>query len=136
MWRNSGFAALTLALTSTLAGCALDSSIHSGGKASYPERNEVPIAANFRTSNQLKLQAAEHWRRVANNSADALVKSLQGGLVGREHSLDGNDIGIVGGMRQGPRRCQQGRQPQDHESHVSSPSWAGAAVFEETRRPP
>lgn len=79
MWRNPRNAALALALTSTLAGCALDSSIHSGGKASYPERNEVPVAANFRTSNQLKLQAAEHWRRVANQSAAALVKSLQDG---------------------------------------------------------
>jgi hypothetical protein len=79
VWRNSRFAALTLALASTFAGCALDSSIHSGGKASYPERNEVPIAANFRTSNQLKLQAAEHWRRAASHSASALIKSLQGG---------------------------------------------------------
>lgn len=60
-----------------LAGCA--HTIHGGGNAPYAERNEVPIAANFTTTTQLKLQAAEHWRRVAQDSAEGLAKSLRAG---------------------------------------------------------
>ena len=75
MWRHLTTITLALAAT-TLAGCAVQS-IHSGGQKSYPDRNEVPIASNFPTSTQLKLQAAEHWRRVANASAEALVRSLK-----------------------------------------------------------
>ena len=68
--------ALSLALATS--GCVVRN-IHSGVQANHPERNEVPIASNFASSRQLKLQAAEHWRRAALNSADALVKSLQAG---------------------------------------------------------
>lgn len=78
MWRYSRNVALTIAVATSLAGCAVRG-IHSAGQGSYPERNEVPIAANFQTTTQLKLQAAEHWRRVANDSADELIKSFQRG---------------------------------------------------------
>jgi hypothetical protein len=71
------------ALAASLGGCAVRDTfsrdIHSGGQGNYPDRNEVPIAANFGTSTQLKLQAAEHWRRVAYDSADGLITSLQTG---------------------------------------------------------
>lgn len=70
--------ALPVAVAAGLAGCTVHS-IHSGGDKSYPARNEVPIASNFSTSTQLKLQAAEHWRRVANDSASTLVKAVQKG---------------------------------------------------------
>lgn len=69
---------LAICSAALLVGCG-HTGIHSGGKGNWPERNEVPVAANFATSQQLKLQAAEHWRRVAVNSAEALVKSLQAG---------------------------------------------------------
>jgi hypothetical protein len=75
VWRHTTTITMALAATA-LAGCAVQS-IHSGGQKSFPDRNEVPIASNFPTSTQLKLQAAEHWRRVANTSADALVRSLK-----------------------------------------------------------
>ena len=81
MRRTSTRIALIFALAATLGGCALHN-IHSGGDRIYPANNEVPVAANFRTSTQLKLQAAEHWRRVAVDSAGVLVKSLpKGGTV-------------------------------------------------------
>ncbi len=66
-----------LACSLFLAGCV--GGIHSGGKESYPPQNEVPIAANFATNTQLKLQAAEHWRRVADDAAEALAKGLASG---------------------------------------------------------
>jgi len=81
-----------------LAGCATRS-IHSAGPGNYPERNEVPIAANFPTSNQLKLQAAEHWRRVAQESAEALVKGLpRGGLLHLRRSCNASGCA--------PRACE------------------------------
>lgn len=78
MRRTSTNIAMTAAVAAGLAGCSVHN-IHSGGDKLYPANNEVPVAANFRTSTQLKLQAAEHWRRVANDAAGALVKSLQKG---------------------------------------------------------
>jgi len=38
--------------------------------------SETPLATNFPTSEQPKLQAAAHWARVADGAADALVASL------------------------------------------------------------
>ena len=78
MRRTSTRFALAAAIAAGLAGCTVHN-IHSGGDKSYPANNEVPIATNFRTSNQLKLQAAEHWRRVAVDSANALIKAMQAG---------------------------------------------------------
>ena len=78
--RTSIRIALTLAIAGSLGGCTVHS-IHSGGDQSYPPRNEVPIASNFSTSTQLKLQAAEHWRRVAADTASALVKPVRAGTT-------------------------------------------------------
>lgn len=75
MPRQATIPAIAAALV--LAGCT--HTIHSGGEGSYPDRNEVPIAANFATTTQLKLQAAEHWRRVAQDAAENLSKSLRAG---------------------------------------------------------
>ena len=61
-----------------LAGCAIEGGIHSGVKARYPAANEVPVAVNYQTMTQLKLQSAEHWRRAAVDSAEALVKAARG----------------------------------------------------------
>lgn len=70
-------AVLAVAIALGLGGCA--HSIYSGTQARYPDRNEVPIATNFETSPQLKLQAAGHWKRVAYDAADGLAKSLRAG---------------------------------------------------------
>ena len=81
MRRTPIIAATALAVAGSLAGCSIHN-IHSGGDKGYPATNEVPIASNFRTSTQLKLQAAEHWRRVAVDSAGVLVRSLnKGGTI-------------------------------------------------------
>lgn len=67
-----------LACSLVLSGC-VGGGLYSGGKESFPPQNEVPIAANFATNTQLKLQAAEHWRRVAEDAAEALAKGLASG---------------------------------------------------------
>ncbi len=52
------------AVTLMLTGCAL-----------YPY-TEAPIATNFQTTKQLKLQAGQHWQFIANDMADSLIASL------------------------------------------------------------
>lgn len=47
-----------------LAGCAT----HYG---------ETPIATNFETSTQRKLQAGQHWNAIANDSAEAIITALR-----------------------------------------------------------
>lgn len=80
MLRNAHSLASTLLAAACLGGCAAYD-IHSGGTGPYPASNEVPIAANFETTRQHKLQAAEHWRRAAADSAAALTKSFRGGTA-------------------------------------------------------
>ena len=70
---------VTILSVAFLAGCATQNDIHSGGTGLYPANTEAPIAANFKTTHQLKLQAAEHWRRAAEDAAGALDKSLRKG---------------------------------------------------------
>jgi hypothetical protein len=41
-----------------------------------PPNNEVPVATNFQTSTQRKLQAGEHWNLIARDSAKAINESL------------------------------------------------------------
>ena len=60
-----------------IAGCAIDGGLHGGVKARYPAANEVPVAVNYQTMTQLKLQSAEHWRRAAVDSAEALAKAAR-----------------------------------------------------------
>lgn len=69
----------SIVATLALSGCTPPNmqTIHHDGVRAYPDSNEVPIASNFPTSLQRKLQAAEHWKRVANFSAAELSASLQ-----------------------------------------------------------
>jgi hypothetical protein len=76
-YRSILAAAVAAGAITFLSGCA--SGIHSRGEGNYPDRNEVPIAANFSTTTQLKLQGADHWRRVAADSAENLVKAMRRG---------------------------------------------------------
>lgn len=71
----------TLALVvcvSMLAGCEVPL-IRSGTSAQYADPNEVPVATNFETSLQPKLQATDHWNRVAIHAAEALTDALKTG---------------------------------------------------------
>lgn len=45
------------------------------GCAPFPY-TEAPLAINFDTSKQLKLQAAHHWQVIANDMADTLIEAL------------------------------------------------------------
>lgn len=81
-------AASILIAASSLAGC-VGHGIYSGADGKYPDRNEVPIASNFSTTMQLKLQAAEHWQRVAVDSAGALAQAFpRGSLVHLRRSCE------------------------------------------------
>ena len=66
------------ALISTilLSGCA---TIHTTSSDLYPPNNETPIAINHKSSLQHKLQAAEHWKKAAQDASESLVKSLKEG---------------------------------------------------------
>ncbi len=46
-----------------------------GGCAPFPH-SETPLATNFQTTRQPKLQAAHHWQVIANDMADTLAASL------------------------------------------------------------
>jgi hypothetical protein len=70
-------AVVSFIVTAMLTACA--TGMYSGGTANYAPSNEVPIASNFATSTQKKLQAAEHWRRVANHAAARLSTALRAG---------------------------------------------------------
>lgn len=50
------------------------------GCAPFPY-SETPLATNFDTSRQLKVQAAHHWQVIANETADDLLKSIAKGNV-------------------------------------------------------
>lgn len=51
-----------------------------GACAPFPH-TEAPLATNFDTTKQLKLQAAHHWQVIANSTADALAQSIAKGNV-------------------------------------------------------
>lgn len=74
------FNMLSMAAVIGLSGCAVPL-IHTAGQDQYPENNEVPVATNFETSLQPKLQATDHWNRVAIHAAEALAESMKLGGV-------------------------------------------------------
>jgi len=43
------------------------------------QHTEAPLATNFETSKQIKLQAAHHWQVIANDMADTLASALAKG---------------------------------------------------------
>lgn len=80
MWDYLKAIAWVTFVAAGLSGCAADS-IYSGTHGNYPANNEVPVAGNFKTSVQLKLQAAEHWKRIASYSARRLIDSFKQGAA-------------------------------------------------------
>ena len=69
--------ALAVLLLSACAGRAV---IYTDTPQMLPTNNEVPVATNFQTSMQRKLQAGEHWNLIARDSAKAINESmLRGG---------------------------------------------------------
>lgn len=45
------------------------------------EHSEAPLATNFATSKQMKLQAAHHWQVIASDMADTLIETLKKGTT-------------------------------------------------------
>lgn len=79
-----------------LAGLAFVSSILSGcapllttSNTPVPPYGEAPVAVNFQTSYQFKLQALQHWRSAADFAAEDLHKKLQAtGVCGPGNTCD------------------------------------------------
>ena len=83
--------ALTLPLIYMLAGCAVQVSappktvqatamlptVYTDSSRLNAPSNETPIAVNFKTTTQLKLQAAQHWARIADDTARSIGESLR-----------------------------------------------------------
>jgi hypothetical protein len=55
--------------------------IHTGVPLTTARYNEAPVASNFPTTTQLKLQATQHWMRIADDSGKALVELLKKGSM-------------------------------------------------------
>lgn len=58
-----------------LAGCGT-TAIHSDSPRTTAPNTEAPISTNFRTSSQLKLQAAQHWASIAEDTGRAIGDML------------------------------------------------------------
>jgi hypothetical protein len=73
--------ALSLITASLLSACAGRAVIYTDTPQIVPANNEVPVATNFPTSTQRKLQAGEHWNLIARDSAKAINESMLRGAV-------------------------------------------------------
>lgn len=69
-------AALALAGALVLAGCA---PIFTGDQRTMAAHNETPVATNFPTTTQNKLQAGQHWLAIADDAGRAVVAGLKKG---------------------------------------------------------
>lgn len=67
-----------------------------------PRYADVPAQTRFENTKQQKLQAAEHWRSIADHFADQLAKDLQGRLGERAVyvPLPGGEQAFVEGFRE------------------------------------
>ncbi|MCL2830699.1 MAG: hypothetical protein FWD77_08195 [Betaproteobacteria bacterium] len=83
--KYSGIASIVLAAV-IVAGCA----------------SEVPTGRRYAGSWQYKLQAAEHWRTVANDMATQITGDLRSKSINRPLyvPLDSNDFSFTGGFRE------------------------------------
>ena len=61
-------------LLALFSGCS--HVIYTDGPRTTAAFNETPIATNFQTSNQLKLQASQHWLNIADDTCRAVVDLL------------------------------------------------------------
>ena len=55
--------------------------IHADVPRTMASHNEVPVSANFPTSTQLKLQAAQHWSNIADDTGKAIATLLSKGSL-------------------------------------------------------
>lgn len=60
-----------------ISACGIRPIINAGGDKLYPDANEVPVASNFKTAFQYKLQAVDHWNNIANDLAASITESIR-----------------------------------------------------------
>lgn len=68
---------VSLGCITALSGCTPANIVHTDIPRSTASHNEVPVSANFRTSNQFRLQAAQHWANIADDTGKAISSLLQ-----------------------------------------------------------
>jgi hypothetical protein len=64
-----------------LTACTFRSEVHTDSQRTVAPYNEVPVSSNFQTNNQLKLQAAQHWANIADDTGKAIATLLRKGLT-------------------------------------------------------
>ena len=65
----------SFALAVLVAGCSAPV-IYTDVSRTTASSNETPVASNFPTTTQMKLQASQHWLNIANDTALAVVELL------------------------------------------------------------
>jgi hypothetical protein len=73
------FYACALAICLALAGCSHQPAVDDDTPPEPPPPPVVPVATAFPPSNQLKLQAGQHWQTIAQDAARTLASNLQRG---------------------------------------------------------
>lgn len=80
--RAMGIPGIALSVTAALLLSACTRAvIHTDAPQMVAPNNEVPVATNFPTSTQRKLQSGEHWNLIARDSAKAINESFLKGAV-------------------------------------------------------
>lgn len=74
--RGASFAALGLC---TLVACTPVRVVQTDVPRIVASHNEVPVSGNFPSHTQMKLQAAQHWASIANDTGKAIVTLLNRG---------------------------------------------------------
>ncbi len=69
--------ALSVIAACLLSACTGRAVIYTDAPQLVAPNNEAPVATNFQTSTQHKLQAGEHWNLIARDSAKAINENLQ-----------------------------------------------------------
>lgn len=75
--RIAGTALWALVLTMA-GGCARDV-IHTGSPRTTASHSETPVAANFATTTQAKLQAGQHWLAIADDTGKSIAAAWRAG---------------------------------------------------------
>lgn len=65
----------------SLVACNPINTVYTDEQRTTAPYNEVPVSSNFQTTTQLKLQAAQHWAKIADETGKAISSMLIKGSV-------------------------------------------------------
>ena len=65
------------ALGVLIAGCAQDPGVHTDAPRTSAPHNETPVASNFQTTTQHKLQAGQHWLAISDDTGRWILGALK-----------------------------------------------------------